>query len=1598
MSAHRFPGGVISATPTSPNASGAPGIWTVEEALRNKQAGLWPDGSGMDTNFSGNVMLLHADGTNGAQNNTFLDESSNNFTITRTGNPTQGSFSPFYGPGNWSCYFDGTGDYLTVAANTSHGTIAGDFTVEGWFYFNTVATAQQLIFTHRSSTNLYAPFLLWATTSTITLYMSSNNSSWNLVNAVSVATGMQANKWYHLALTRSGNNIYFFVNGVQTYTASIASATFANTGTFNVGMDPGETNTALNGYVSNVRMVNGSALYTTNFTPSTQPLTVTSNTVLLVCAGPNLFDRGPGNLLVTRNGDTTVSKFSPFSLYQRQPTYYSGGFDGTGDYVSVTDVPALELSAADFTIECWVFFNSASQCAILSKRAASTGYGPIVVFKDSSNVLRLYAATGTASWDIINGISFGTANIGQWNHISVCRAGSVFYGSLNGVVTILGTSNLTIADVATNWMIGADSDTNGVNGSISNLRIVKGTARYTSNFTPATAPLAVTESASSATRSYSLSLDSNGDYLTFAGSPAYNLSSGAWTIEGWIYAATLKNATIISQGEAVWRVALGSTGAMQFVFNTSSVMNFGTITAGTWNHFAITCDGTGSASGVKAYLNGVLGSSGQLVPPNDSTSTMYVGSNPAALSTWGFNGQISNLRLTRGQAIYTSTSSFTPPTAPLADLTVTGNSSAYFDGTGDYLSLPTKTGGYLTSGNDFTVEGWVYLTGYPQVSVSSYASAMAATSGSSNGWEFVITGSTGSNVTGVSFSMKGVASATYTGALNLNQWYHLAAVRSGGTLKVYVNGVAGATTATLNTWTDNTTLWIGACTAPSYPFYLNGYLSNFRITNGQALYTTAFTPTTSPLTTTSQGATASNVALLTCQDYGLTDRSTNANTIYPNGDAKSSALNPFGVATAMLLGQAPIIIDNSVNHATPTINGEARTTNHNPFVTQNAVDQYSLAFDGSGDYIGSTGATALQFGTGDFSIEFWFYPNASFSGSVDTVFLESGTTLPAFNLWWSWIDVGFFVTTGASTRMASTYKVGQWQHIAVCRQNGRISTFVNGVRTASVASTYNFSSAGTWIGGRNGGTVPFNGYISDLRIVKGSSAYPVAASGIPLPTAPLSPITNTALLIGQDSTIIDESGNNVVLAANGDARAGAFSAYGGGTNLLTLQSSTFVDNSGASRAITATGNAQPKAASPFTQVVSLSPVQYTPSAYGGSMFFDGTGDYLGTPSSPNLAFGTGDFTMEGYFYFIARTQSYPQVFSNSTSGSLAANIWGFYYDRSDSAGAFRLYVGNVNTVTQLISVASPYSLYNRWSHIAFVRRSGTYYIFVDGAQIFSGANAVSIDSGTSEAFYVSMSGVGALNAHVSNVRVVKGSALYSGPFVPPAAPVTAVTNTQLLLNGTNAGIYDSAGVNNIETAGSAQISTSAQKFGTGSISFPSSGSFLTMKGANGAFNGLNVAGSSLLYAGATFTIEAWINPSAKVTTAGYYSNILGDVNTTSGTYMCWCVGLNSAGLACLAWYDGALKLALGTTTIPNNAWTHLAFVANAGVVTVYVNGVNETTGTTTLTTPTQTTGFLSSGVDRANYWTGNLDDLRVTKGVARYTGNFTPPAAPYANF
>jgi hypothetical protein len=208
----RYPAGLITAN--SPvNANYPSGVWTPQQAYPYIANNVWGD----DPYFNQTVLLLHGDGTNGAQNNTFLDSSTNNFTITRNGDTTQGTFSPFsLAAGEWSNYFDTSGDSLTVPYGSTLALGTGDCTIEAWVYlisypqqFNNIVDVRESSVSYSNNAISFGV----ENDGTFNFYAGSYSS---VTHVLETASGkVSLNTWVHLALTRSSGTTKLYVNGVE---------------------------------------------------------------------------------------------------------------------------------------------------------------------------------------------------------------------------------------------------------------------------------------------------------------------------------------------------------------------------------------------------------------------------------------------------------------------------------------------------------------------------------------------------------------------------------------------------------------------------------------------------------------------------------------------------------------------------------------------------------------------------------------------------------------------------------------------------------------------------------------------------------------------------------------------------------------------------------------------------------------------------------------------------------------------------------------------------------------------------------------------------------------------------------------------------------------------------------------------------------------------------------------------------------------------------------------------------------------------------------------------------------------------------------------
>jgi hypothetical protein len=613
-------------------------------------------------------------------------------------------------------------------------------------------------------------------------------------------------------------------------------------------------------------------------------------------------------------------------------------------------------------------------------------------------------------------------------------------------------------------------------------------------------------------------------------------------------------------------------------------------------------------------------------------------------------------------------------------------------------------------------------------------------------------------------------------------------------------------------------------------------------------------------------------------------------------------------------------LDSSTNNFTITRNGNTTQGSFSPYGSN-----WSNYFDGTGDYLTVPANTAFAFGTGDFTVEFWFNA-ASYrtSGPYYDCFLALGNfaNSPYFR-----INQDGRLTAGITASneyySTSTVTLNQWTHFAVTRQGSTVRIFVNGsLQTTQTNSTNLLNSTDVTIGTSawQAANETFTGYLSNIRVLKGTALY---TSTFTPSTTPLTAITNTSLLTCQSNRFRDASTNNFTITRNGDVKVTNFA--------------------------------------PFAPSSS-----YSTSTNGGSAYFDGSGDYLTLGSNAAYAPGSGDFTWECWVYPTAT----PGVFwITDTSGGLQigfqdASTWGV------ARAVIQWYMTSTTLPTNFM-----------WNHIAVTRSGSNMALFLNGTRIATKTSATADFSTGSTAIMANLSGVSATAGYTTDIRLVKGTAIYDptvSTYTVPTAPLTAVTNTGFLAKCQNAAIFDNSMKNDLETVGNAQISTSVKKFGTGSMAFDGSGDALT------------AASSPALPLGSgNFTVECWFYATATMNYAAMWST---DDGTNSGSGIRLVTGPNNNNLT--VGIAGSAVLT-ASSAYTDNTWNHAALVRNNGTITIYLNGTS--VGSFSNTTDFSLQTFFVGRYGAAYYWTGYIDDLRITKGVARYTANFTAPTAPFPN-
>jgi hypothetical protein len=1051
-----------------------------------------------DPNWDSTKLLIQSEATT---SNAITDISNSQQVVTRYGDARQSSQNKKFG--NSSMYFDGDKDFIQITDAADLRLGAGDFTVEFWLYwedndsYSTIASKGYIdtdgwgIQSLQNSTQLQ-----W--------FAKGNTEQINETDAGPL------NQWLHYAFVREGISLKIYRNGVETGSGTSASE-LDSTDPLNIGAtQEGDSNSLGNhefkGYMEEFRITKGvarsiSASPTTAFGRDDINDPYWDNVTLLLPPDvtSSLFtDSSPSNHAIIPYGgvqhNAGAAKWGNTSI----------NFDGSVDRLAIKTTASTDLSAtdfamggSDFTVESWVRLDS-----------------------DALGVDRNI--------------------IGKWDEGGQGTNFKQFLLSYNG------------AGYANNF-----NDSSDKNHSIDSHA---GTVAHDSN--------------EARWGDTSIRFDGNGDYLTIPHSTDFNFDDSHVTIEFWwkhkahsfVGHDALAEDCIISKGrtnteEYGWMFRLATNGYLNFslMSNFSGGRNLSSDTAlddGTWHHIAVCKDDWLSQDNWWMYVDGVK--QAQTVTDFthnfDTSYDILIGAGRkygnGEIGYFG-NFWLEDFRFTKGVARYpsqlgaTSATNIVDSSDASRSITINGDvhhsegaakwghTSLYFDGAGDYLTIDQDYSN-LSFSADLTVECWI------KTDVSSHSSGgfnkriiafgnnpdksiqlILDQPGSTGGIKVVFLGDHQYN-SGAAYLI------TNNTSIDDNNWHHVALVRKNGVFKLYVDGnptdINGSTAGLANTdtWVNNTDLTIGKM--PNGSSAQQSYCSS--VSGGDCA-----------------GYWEGYMDEIRVSEVARYDGSFNAGTLIPfvsDTDTELLIHSDFpahqGGATS-----ATDIVDSSNTSLSLGLIGDVHHT-----TSKKKFNFSSIEFDqtdGSTDYIDVPTNSVFNFGTNDFTVEFWMNSTGSSLsynqgrmhaisfGTYGSSNLECNINDPGLNvngvttnknISWYWNSSG-----ANMIRSAVDVTDGEWHHIALQRTGTTIEFYIDGVKQddgndqgVNYTAAIDLTSSRRIIGGAS--TIAgwwYVGYLDEIRISKTARYCSHSTCNPPLlppPGTAFNNDDNTVLLIHSD--------------------------------------------------------------------------------------------------------------------------------------------------------------------------------------------------------------------------------------------------------------------------------------------------------------------------------------------------------------------------------------------------------------------------------------------------------------------------------------------------
>lgn len=693
---------VFTITADSQGGNGVAGDFTLtfkatdQIAVDNESLSFSLSFSNVVDSSSGTVLLMKARG-NSATNSTinYIDAAGNDAGFTEAGLVQATSFSP-YRNGGYSVYLDGDGDFLETSSD--YVALTGDFTIEFWFK----AGSQPDRYPCQIGTlDEFSATGAWR----VTTY-DNNTNRFQFVdgttNYIFATTNYNDDEWHHVAVTRSGSTVKGYIDGTKIGDDKTVSTSFTARNLVIGGQK--RDNHHFKGYITDVR-ISTDVEYTANFTPPTERLATTTNTNLLACHLPYIADGSSSDYTLTSNGNVRTSAFGPYDYEPYDSADICGSVHFDGDNAELSDTSfGYGFGTGDMTIEGWIYPTEGGnwQHIVGLDGYPSSGW---VVWLSSTNKIHFYynGSSGAIT-------PSATIPINAWTHFSVNRSGT---GTNETKVYVNGKEDAS-GTVSTNYSTDGieigNNQSYDFHGYIADLRVTKGQAVRTAEFTPPTSPLAgipiapashvlhlktnsdfnvydaaagntltlIGNTVSSTTqRKFSTSstvyFDGNGDAIEVTpgyDDPRYKFGTEDFTIEMWLYPTNLTGSRTIggfikynsSGGRNVPYLYTTGTDLLYWTDGSVRITGSSAMTLNTWQHVAVTRSGNDH----KLFVDGTqVGSTwnnaADYVQGRPSWGNYYSTEDTLYVGTNMFSGYMQDLRVTKGYARYTA--NFTAPTA-----------------------------------------------------------------------------------------------------------------------------------------------------------------------------------------------------------------------------------------------------------------------------------------------------------------------------------------------------------------------------------------------------------------------------------------------------------------------------------------------------------------------------------------------------------------------------------------------------------------------------------------------------------------------------------------------------------------------------------------------------------------------------------------------------------------------------------------------------------------------------------------------------------------------------------------------------------------------